>query len=186
MTRPGFEDRRLSFGAEAAAYAEHRPGYPDEAVAWVLGGATRDVGEVADVGAGAGALTAALVRRGLDVTAYDADGQMLAELERRVPGVPTRVAPAESLPLGDAAVDALLVAQAWHWFDQPAAAAEFVRVVRPGGVIGLLWNVRRAARAARDSPRHGGPREPRCALRVRDVPRPPTVSRPADGQTFLA
>jgi SAM-dependent methyltransferase len=142
MTRPGFEDRRLSFGAEAAAYAEHRPGYPDEAVAWALDGATRDVREVADVGAGAGALTAALVRRGLGVTAYDADGQMLAELERRVPGVPTRVAPAESLPLGDSAVDALLVAQAWHWFDKPAAATEFVRVVRPGGVIGLLWNVR--------------------------------------------
>jgi SAM-dependent methyltransferase len=142
MTRPDFEERRLSFGAEAASYADHRPTYPDEAVSWILAGATRDVHEVADVGAGAGALTRLLVQRGLAVTAYDADGAMLAELERRVGGVPTVVSPAEDLQLDDAAVDALLVAQAWHWFDKPAAAAEFVRVVRPGGVIGLLWNVR--------------------------------------------
>lgn len=142
MTRPAFEDRRLSFGAEAGSYADHRPGYPAAAVAWVLDAATHPVRDVADVGAGAGALTRLLVERALHVTAYDADGQMLAELERRVPDVPTRVAPAESLPLDDASVDAVLVAQAWHWFDKPAAAVEFVRVVRPGGVIGLLWNVR--------------------------------------------
>ena len=142
MTPPGFEDRRLSFGAEAGAYAQHRPGYPPDAVVWVLAAATRQVRDVVDVGAGAGALTRVLLAQGLRVTAYDADAQMLAELERRLPGVPTRVAPAESLPLPDGSVDAVLVAQAWHWFDKPAAAAEFVRVVRPGGVIGLLWNVR--------------------------------------------
>jgi SAM-dependent methyltransferase len=142
VTQPAFEDRRLSFGAEAGTYADHRPGYPAAAVAWVLDAATHPVRDVADVGAGAGALTRLLAERGLSVTAYDADGQMLAELERRVPGVPTRVSAAESLPLDDASVDAVLVAQAWHWFDKPAAAVEFVRVVRPGGVIGLLWNVR--------------------------------------------
>jgi SAM-dependent methyltransferase len=142
VTRPGFEERRLSFGAEARSYADHRPGYPDAAIDWVMGGAEGAVRTVADVGAGAGALTDSLRRRGLDVAAFDADAAMLAELERRVPGVPTTVSPAESLPLEDDSVDAVLVAQAWHWFDKPAAAAEFVRVVRPGGVIGLLWNVR--------------------------------------------
>lgn len=142
MTRPEFEARRLSFGAESAAYADHRPGYPDAAVGWVLAGATRPVREVADVAAGTGALTRSLVRRGLAVTAYDADPLMLAELERRVPGVPTRAAAAEALPLPDGSVDAVLVGQAWHWFDKPAAARELERVVRPGGVIGLLWNVR--------------------------------------------
>ncbi len=142
MTRPAFEDRRLSFGAKASTYADHRPGYPTDAVAWVLAAASGPVRDVADVAAGTGALTRVVAEQGLHVTAYDADAQMLAELERRLPGVPTHVAPAESLPLADASVDALLVAQAWHWFDKPAAAAEFLRVVRPGGVIGLLWNVR--------------------------------------------
>jgi SAM-dependent methyltransferase len=67
---------------------------------------------------------------------------MLEELGRRLPGVPRHLAPAERLPLPDDGVDALTVGQAWHWFDRAAAAAEFTRVVRPGGVIGLLWNVR--------------------------------------------
>jgi SAM-dependent methyltransferase len=142
VTRPAFEDRRLSFGAKASTYADHRPGYPPDAVAWVLAAASGPVRDVADVAAGTGALTRVVAEQGRRVTAYDADAQMLAELERRLPGVPTHVAPAESLPLEDASVDALLVAQAWHWFDKPAAAAEFLRVVRPGGVIGLLWNVR--------------------------------------------
>ena len=148
---PEFEDRRLSFGAGASSYADHRPGYPAEAVEWVLAAATGPVRDVADVGAGAGALTRVLLGMGLDVTAYDADAQMLAELERRVPGVPTHVATAESLPLDDESVDAVLVAQAWHWFDKPAAATEFLRVVRPGGVIGLLWNMRDTAVAWMDA-----------------------------------
>jgi SAM-dependent methyltransferase len=67
---------------------------------------------------------------------------MLAELARWLPNVPRHLASAERLPLDDASVDAVTVAQAWHWFDKPAAAAEFLRVVRPGGAIGLLWNIR--------------------------------------------
>ena len=142
MTEPTFEDRRLSFGAEAAAYAEHRPGYPSEAVRWVFDGATGDVHQVADVAAGTGALTRVLVDLGVEVTAYEPDPGMLEELGRRLPDVPRQVSHAESLPLTDASVDAVVVAQAWHWFDKVAAARELVRVVRPGGVIGLLWNVR--------------------------------------------
>ena len=142
MTEPSFEDRRLSFGSEASSYADVRPGYPPEAARWILDGAQLPVREVADVGAGTGAFTRLLVDHGLGVTAYEPDPGMLAELAVRVPDVLRTVAPAESLPLEDAAVDAVTVAQAWHWFDKAAAGREFVRVVRPGGVIGLLWNVR--------------------------------------------
>ncbi len=67
---------------------------------------------------------------------------MLEELARRVPEARTVRSPAETLPVDDASLDAVLAAQAWHWFDHAAAAAEFRRVLRPGGVIGLLWNVR--------------------------------------------
>ena len=142
MTQPPFEDRRLSFGDHAAAYADHRPGYPVDAVQWVLDAATRDVVEVADVGAGTGALTRTLVDLGLTVSAYEPDPGMLAELQGRVPDAAAEVAPAERLPRADATLDAVLVGQAWHWFDHAAASDELARVVRPGGVLGLVWNLR--------------------------------------------
>jgi SAM-dependent methyltransferase len=139
---PEFEARRLSFGAGAEAYGDYRPGYPRAAVDWVLSAATRDVTTVADVGAGTGGLTEQLADAGFSVEAFDADEDMLAELTRRVPGVSARRSSAESLPLSNGEVDAVFAAQAWHWFAQPATAQEFLRVVRPGGVIGLLWNNR--------------------------------------------
>ena len=142
MSGPTFDERKQSFGADAANYAAFRPGFPPEAARWILEGATRPVLDVADVGAGTGAFTRVLADLGLRVSAYEPDPGMLTELERALPDVPRHVATAEHLPIDDGGVDALTVAQAWHWFDKPAAGAEFLRVVRPGGVIGLLWNVR--------------------------------------------
>ena len=67
---------------------------------------------------------------------------MLASLLASAPGVRGEHAPAEHLPLDDASVDALFAAQAWHWFDAEPTAREFRRVLRPGGVVGILWNDR--------------------------------------------
>ncbi len=142
MSTPAFEERRLSFGSEAGTYADYRPGYPTEAIAWVFAGARRPVTTVADVGAGTGKLTQTLIGMGLKVDAVEPDAGMLEELRRRVPGARVHQAPAESLPLGNASVDAVTVAQAWHWFEQKAAAREFARILPPGGVVGLLWNLR--------------------------------------------
>ena len=142
MTGPTADDRRLSFGAAAAAYAASRPGYPLDAIRWVLDAAVVPVQSVADVAAGTGALTRTLVDLVDDVRAYEPDEGMLAELRAALPSVATHVSYAESLPLADGEVDALLAAQAWHWFDHAAAATEFARVVRPGGVVGLVWNIR--------------------------------------------
>ena len=131
--------RATSFGGAAAAYSTGRPSYPAAAVAWLVGGATR----VVDVGAGTGKLTAGLVAAGLEVVAaVDPDAAMLGTLQRDVPGVPALVGTAESVPLPDAAVDAAVLGQAWHWVDPDAASAELGRVVRPGGVLGLIWNIR--------------------------------------------
>jgi SAM-dependent methyltransferase len=159
MTEPSMEDRALSFGQEAKSYDAYRPRYPRDAVAWVLEAAQREVRDVADVGAGTGALTSLLVSMDLDVTAFDADAQMLDQLRLSVPDVPAIVAPAEQLTLDDASVDAVTVAQAFHWFDPVAAAHEFARVLRPGGVVGLFWNLRddRAPWWAALRPIIGGP-----------------------------
>lgn len=128
-----------SFGAAAGDYDAGRPGYPPDAVAWAVQG---DALDVVDVGAGTGKLTAELVRQGHRVTAVDPDQEMLAALGRTLPGVPRRTGSAESLPLPDASADALVFGQSWHWVDPDAASAEAARVLRPGGSLGLLWNIR--------------------------------------------
>jgi SAM-dependent methyltransferase len=130
--------RALTFGRLAADYARFRPSYPREAVDWLVpDGATR----VADVGAGTGQLTARLLERGLAVEAVEPDAAMLAELRRSCPAATTHEAGADALPLPDASVDAVLVATAWHWFPFEEAVAEVRRVLRPGGWLGLVWNL---------------------------------------------
>jgi SAM-dependent methyltransferase len=131
-----------SFGAAATAYAEHRPDYAEAAVRWALEpvSARRPL-RVVDLGAGTGKLTAMLVRLGADVTAVEPDQQMLAELRRAMPGVRSVPGSAEGMPLPDASVDAVLAAQAMHWFDMDRAMPEIARVLTPGGVIAGLWNV---------------------------------------------
>jgi SAM-dependent methyltransferase len=129
-----------SFGAAAAAYAEHRPDYAEAAVRWALEpapGAPR----VLDLAAGTGKLTATLVAIGTDVTAVEPDPAMLAELRRLLPGVRTLPGSAEAIPLPDASVDAVVVGQALHWFDMAVAGPEIFRVLAPGGVLAGLWNV---------------------------------------------
>jgi SAM-dependent methyltransferase len=128
-----------SFGAAAGVYERARPSYPAEAIGWLLPpGAPR----VADVGAGTGKLTRSLVARGLDVTAVEPSAGMRDEFSRALPDVPVLAGTAERIPLGPAAVDAVLMAQAWHWADPPRAAPEVARVLAPGGRLGLIWNIR--------------------------------------------
>lgn len=138
MTRPE-QDRSLSFGSAAAAYERGRPSYPPEAIDWLLPAGARDV---LDLGAGTGKLTTRLVERGLDVVAVDPVQEMLELLRAALPETPALLGTAESIPLPDNSVDAVLVAQAWHWFDPALAIAEVARVLRPGGRLGLVWNTR--------------------------------------------
>ncbi|MGK3200608.1 methyltransferase domain-containing protein [Amycolatopsis sp. MEPSY49] len=140
MSDPTRARRAASFGSRAAAYAEHRPGYPREAIEWGLSGAREAPRRVLDLGAGTGKLTLGLAELGLDVTAVEPDPEMRAELGRVVPSATSLAGRAERIPLPDAAVDAVFVGQAFHWFDVPAAMTEIARVLRPGGVLVPMWN----------------------------------------------
>jgi SAM-dependent methyltransferase len=137
------QDERLrhgsSFGAAAAAYAEHRPDYAQAAVRWALEPAPGL--RVLDLGAGTGKLTAALVALGAEVTAVEPDPAMLAELRRALPAVRALPGRAEAVPLPDASVDAVLAGHALHWFDMAVAGPEMARVLVPGGILAGLWNV---------------------------------------------
>lgn len=150
MTQPDDEQARraASFGAVAGAYAEHRPDYPAAAIEWALGRLGQQPGRPArllDLGAGTGKLTATLthlVTGGFPATviAVEPDEDMLAELRRRLPSVIALQGRAESIPLPDDDVDAVLVGQAVHWFDLDLAMPQIARVLRPGGVLAALWN----------------------------------------------
>lgn len=138
------EEMSLSFGSAARAYQSGRPDYPREAVDWMLAPVRQHdrALRVADVGAGTGKLTRTIVEAGAEVVAIDPDPGMLAALREHVHGVPTFVGSAERMPLPDASLDAVLLGQAWHWVDVAAASTEAGRVLRAGGVLGLVWNIR--------------------------------------------
>jgi SAM-dependent methyltransferase len=126
------------FSRSAEAYARGRPGYPPAALAALLShlpaGAT-----VLDLAAGTGALTRPLLDAGLEVIAVEPVAEMRAALPRSVRALEGT---AEAIPLGTAEVDAVVVGQAFHWFDGDAALPEIHRVLRPAGLLALFWNRR--------------------------------------------
>jgi SAM-dependent methyltransferase len=135
----GKNQQAASFGAVAGLYERARPGYPAEAVDWLLAPGAR---RVLDVGAGTGKLTRVLAARGLAVTAVEPSEGMRGELARVLPGVTVLAGSAEELPAGDGSADTVLLAQAWHWVDPARAVPEVARVLAPGGRLGLVWNMR--------------------------------------------
>lgn len=142
---PGIEPelhsrRAASFGAKAAAYAAHRPDYPEKALAWGLAGLTRTPRRVLDLAAGTGKVSEGLLSLGLEVTAVEPDPQMLEELTRALPEVTPLTGTAEEIPLPDESVDAVFAGQAFHWFDLDRAYPEMARVLEPGGGVVVLWN----------------------------------------------
>jgi SAM-dependent methyltransferase len=97
---------------------------------------------VLDVGAGTGALTAELVRRGAEVAAADPSPEFADTLRRRFPAVDVQRAPAEALPWVDESFDASLAQLVVTFMrDAPVGIAEMRRVVRPGGTIATcMWD----------------------------------------------
>ncbi len=153
--------RASSFARVAQEYERGRPSYPRAAIDWVLGA---DALAVLDLGAGTGKLTGALLDAGHRVIAVEPLAEMRAILTATLPAARALAGTAERLPLADASVDAVTVGAAFHWFDERAARAEIVRVLRPPGVLGLLGN------AFDDSPR--------WVARVREILGPPAIQRP--------
>jgi ubiquinone/menaquinone biosynthesis C-methylase UbiE len=132
-----------SFEQVAAEYEQTRPSYPPEAVAWFaekLG--IGDESVVLDLGAGTGKLTRQLVGLAGKVIAVEPGPEMLAQLELAVPEAVALLGAAEAIPLADDSVDAVTCGQSFHWFRREEAVPEIHRVLRPGGGLGLIWNLR--------------------------------------------
>ncbi len=124
-------------------YEAARPSYPPEVVAWLVENLAIGAGTtVADLAAGTGKLTRLLVPSGADLVAVEPVAGMRATFRTVLADVPLVAGTSEAMPFRDGALDAITVAQAWHWFDHERASAQAARVLRPGGRLGLVWNAR--------------------------------------------
>ena len=131
------------FATSAEAYERARPGYPAEAVAWLGERLRIEPGRVVlDLAAGTGKLTRALQPLGARLIAVEPIDEMREQLFAALPDVDAFDGTAESIPLPDCSVDVVTCAQAFHWFRSEDALREIHRVLRPGGGLALLWNMR--------------------------------------------
>jgi SAM-dependent methyltransferase len=134
------ETRAVIFGRDAEAYDEARPRYPDAAVEHVV--ALVDTTRAVEVGAGTGKATAAFARGGLALTCLEPSPQMAALLDAKsLPGVTVVVTTFEDWETRPDSVDLVYAAQAWHWVDAETGFRKALSILRPGGVLALLWNI---------------------------------------------
>ena len=140
------------FSSRAGHYARYRPGYPEAVVDTLEAQAGLRPGNmVADIGAGTGISSALFLRRGYAVTAVEPNDEMRARAAAALganPAFRAVAGTAERTGLPAAAVDCVLCAQALHWFRLPEASMEFRRILRPGGLIAVMWNLRKRAASA--------------------------------------
>lgn len=134
------------FATRAESYVRSRPDYP----AAVLDAIEAEcdlsaTAQIADIGAGTGIFTEQLLKRDFSVVAVEPNEAMrsaLVMLQGRHPALRIVDGSAEATSLPPQSVDLIVVAQAFHWFDPAATRREFARVLRPGGSVALLWNLR--------------------------------------------
>lgn len=133
------------FAAQAAAYAKGRPDYPPEAGDWLRGDlALREGKRALDLGSGTGKFLPRLLSTGASIVAVEPLAEMRAYLTAAFPQVEAKEGRAQQIPLPDGSVDAVTCAQCFHWFANAEALAEVRRVLKPGGALGLIWNIRDA------------------------------------------
>ncbi|MDH6137303.1 SAM-dependent methyltransferase [Kitasatospora sp. MAA4] len=144
MTDSQLQAHAESFGAVAAEYDRARPSYPAQLFDEIerLTGRPLKGADVLDVGAGTGIATRLLHERGARVTAVEPSAGMAARLHAVSPGIPLVKGDGNELPFHDATADLITYAQAFHWTDPARSIPEALRVLRPGGALALIWNLK--------------------------------------------
>jgi ubiquinone/menaquinone biosynthesis C-methylase UbiE len=134
------------FTGLADNYARHRPDYPATAIDYVMEHCRlRPDSILVDIGSGTGISSRQFAARGLHVVGIEPNADMRRQAEAQSAGngsIDYRAGRAEATGLADGSADAVLTAQAFHWFDAPAALREFHRVLRPEGWVIVLGNER--------------------------------------------
>jgi SAM-dependent methyltransferase len=128
-------------------YVRYRPDYPAALIEWLQREQGVDAGwRVADVGAGTGISSKMFLDAGYRVTAVEPNAPMRAAAEHWLQAYENFDAidgRADATGLPDASVDLVIVAQAFHWFDEETTRREFARILRPRGLAAIWWNSRR-------------------------------------------
>jgi SAM-dependent methyltransferase len=129
--------------SDPADYEAARPSYPPEAVEWFVENLRIEPGRtVVDLAAGTGKLTRLLAPAGANLIAVEPVAGMRATFREILPTIPVVASTAEQLAFRDGSLDAVTIAQAFHWFDEDRAIAALAGAVRVGGRVGLVWNAR--------------------------------------------
>jgi SAM-dependent methyltransferase len=136
------ETAQRAWGDSAEVYERARPGYPPEAIDFLHGLGLGPDSDVLDLAAGTGKLTRALIAAGARVTAVEPLPAMRQMLQQRLPEATVMEGTAERIPVEDETEDLVTVAQAFHWFNPDDAMREIARVLRPGGGLAAIWNLR--------------------------------------------
>jgi SAM-dependent methyltransferase len=131
------------YAANADLFVRGRPDYPPDIADWLRDDIALRPGKTAlDLGSGTGKFLSRLQETGAAVVAVEPVDAMRTHLIERNPGIEAMAGSAEHIPLADRSVDSVVCAQSFHWFANRRALAEIRRVLRPGGFLGLVWNVR--------------------------------------------
>ena len=139
-------DPTRRFSNRVDNYVRYRPGYPPavlDLLAARCGLTATSV--VADLGSGTGILTGRLLQSGARIFAVEPNPEMRAAAEKLLahhPNFTSLAGTAEATPLPDHSVDFITAGQAFHWFDRDQARREFLRLLKPGGWVVLIWNDR--------------------------------------------
>jgi SAM-dependent methyltransferase len=131
-------ERASSFGDVATEYNVFRPGPPEAAIDWVLGG--KHVGTAIDLGAGTGACTKLLLGHADAVIAVEPDERMREVLAAELIEATVLDGKGEAIPAADASADGVFASSSWHWMEPAATLAEVARVLRPAGTLGVIWS----------------------------------------------
>jgi len=134
------------YAGRADQYRRFRPTYPLATVEVFRREAGPEARFVADVGSGTGLFSQRLLEAGFSVQAVEPNEDMRAEAEARLAwhaGFVSIKGTAEATTLRATSIDAVSCAQAFHWFDVSRVVPEFRRILKPGGLVCLLWNNQR-------------------------------------------
>jgi SAM-dependent methyltransferase len=130
------QTRALSFGSVASDYDRFRPSPPPQALDLLIPPGAQ---AILDLAAGTGAVTRVLAGRAQSIVAVEPDERMRAVLAANCPAATVLTGRGEDIPLPAASVDAVVISSAWHWLDPERAVPEITRVLRAGGVLGIIW-----------------------------------------------
>lgn len=139
-------DPTKRFSSRVDEYVRYRPDYPDGIVVILEEEGTPTGSVLADIGSGTGISSELLLRHGYTVFGVEPNPEMRRAAERLLQAYPafrSVAAAAEDTTLPSGSVDAIVAAQAFHWFDPAKAQQEFVRILKPNGIVMLIWNERR-------------------------------------------